>query len=82
MKISNMDKFTSNLSYICSGTLAAFGALSRDDWTFIICTGTAILTFLINWAYKHRADKRAELESKAKIKNYEKHHKDSRSDDL
>jgi len=82
MKTLSMDKFTSNLSYFCSGVFAALGALSRDDWTFIIFIVTGVSTFLINWIYKHRADRRAELESKAKIKQYEKHIKDNNRRDL
>ncbi|WP_392552907.1 phage holin [Orbus wheelerorum] len=79
MKIDRMDKFTSHISYAWCSLFATFGALSRDEWAFLIGVGTALLTCAINWWYKRRD---AIHKEKVRERYYAAHKKDSENCDL
>ncbi|WP_392559336.1 phage holin [Orbus mooreae] len=86
MMTIKMDKFTSNLSYLCSSVFALFGALSRDDWAFIIGIVTAILTCLINWWYRRRdanhKERTREMHYKELRAKYHEGDNEANNDDL
>lgn len=79
MKIFNMDKYTSPVSYFWGAICTLLGALSLNDIAIIIGIILSIATFAINWAYKRR-----DFQHKKKLREqyYEKHEKDSDRYDL
>ncbi|MEN3158281.1 phage holin [Alkalimonas sp. NCh-2] len=53
-----MDKTTSTVSYVTSGTVG-IGGLALSEWVMVIAAVFfAALTFAVNWWYQHRREKR------------------------
>lgn len=55
-----MEKHSSIFAYITSVGTAIFGGLTLQDVAIGVGIITAIGTFMVNWYYKDREDKRAE----------------------
>lgn len=69
---NTMEKISSQISYVWSVICVFFGAI---DWNLIAVIVGIILsigTFLTNRYYKRREDRRSELETRAKIKYYQR----------
>ncbi|MCD1124830.1 phage holin family protein [Jinshanibacter sp. LJY008] len=56
-----MDKYSSPASYFYSVFIALFGTLTLNDWAILVGIITGLGTFLVNWYYKRKDDKRKEL---------------------
>lgn len=56
MKI--MEKHSSVISYVSGGGLFSVGALSLNDVAMIVGIITGVGTFIVNWWYKAKDDKR------------------------
>lgn len=49
-------------SYVTSGATTVFGVMTVQEWVTVIGLAFMAATFIVNWYYKHRDDKRkAEL---------------------
>jgi len=59
-------------SYITSGLLAVFGALSVTQWATVIGTLIALATFFINWYYRNKSRKDAQEHYRRMEKIHEK----------
>ena len=58
-----MDKLSTPLAYSTSGTLMVFG-FTLNDIALIVGIVTGLATFIINWYYKAKDDKRKEQNSR------------------
>lgn len=58
-----MDRFTTPLAYSTSGTLMVFG-FTVSDLALLVGMLTGLGTFIINWYYKDKDDKRKEQNSR------------------
>lgn len=52
-----IEKNAAAATYVASGSAVLFG-LSATDFAALVGAGVAVLTFVVNWYYKHRAYKR------------------------
>lgn len=52
-----IEKNAAAATYVASGSAVIFG-LSATDFAALVGAGVAVLTFAVNWWYKHRAYKR------------------------
>ena len=57
-----MEKHASSVSYITGGSLFSWGTLTLNDVAMIVGITTGLGTFLVNWYYKRREDKRLEAD--------------------
>lgn len=57
-----MEKHASPISYITGGSLFSWGTLTLNDVAMIVGIGTGLGTFLVNWYYKRKEDKRLEAD--------------------
>ena len=58
-----MDRLTTPLAYSTSGTLMVFG-FTLSDLALLVGILTGLGTFIINWYYKAKVDKRKEQNSR------------------
>lgn len=75
MRKQAMEKFSSQISYVWSVICVFFGAIDWNLIAVIVGIVLSIGTFLTNRYYKQREDRRSELETRAKIKYYQRLHK-------
>lgn len=61
-----MEKHSSSVSYITGGSLFSWGTLTLNDVAMIVGIGTGLGTFLVNWYYKRKEDKRLEADRASK----------------
>ena len=47
-----ISEVAANSSYTISGLFAGIGALTLEQWTFLIGIALGVGTFLVNWYYK------------------------------
>lgn len=57
-----MEKHASSVSYITGGSLFSWGTLTLNDVAMIVGITTGLGTFLVNWYYKRKEDKRLEAD--------------------
>lgn len=57
-----MEKHSSAVSYITGGSLFSWGTLTLNDVAMIVGICTGLGTFLVNWYYKRKEDKRMEAD--------------------
>lgn len=57
-----MEKHSSAVSYITGGSLFSWGTLTLNDVAMIVGICTGLGTFLVNWYYKRKEDKRLEAD--------------------
>ena len=57
-----MEKHSSSVSYITGGSLFSWGTLTLNDVAMIVGITTGLGTFLVNWYYKRKEDKRLEAD--------------------
>ena len=57
-----MEKHASSVSYITGGSLFSWGTLTLNDVAMIVGIATGLGTFLVNWYYKRKEDKRMEAD--------------------
>lgn len=57
-----MEKHSSAVSYITGGSLFSWGTLTLNDVAMIVGICTGLGTFLVNWHYKRKEDKRLEAD--------------------
>ena len=57
-----MEKHASSVSYITGGSLFSWGTITLNDITMIVGIATGLGTFLVNWYYKRKEDKRLEAD--------------------
>ena len=57
-----MEKHASSASYIMGGSLFSWGTLTLNDVAMIVGIATGLGTFLVNWYYKRKEDKRLEAD--------------------
>lgn len=76
MKITNMDRLSSQASYLWGGICIFFGAVDWNLVAIIIGIILSIATFLMNRHYRKKQDARADRESEAKIKYYQSQQKE------
>ena len=62
-----MDRLTTPLAYSTSGTLMVFG-FTLSDLALLVGILTGLGTFIINWYYKDKDDKRKEQNSRSGIR--------------
>lgn len=85
MKIFNMGtKGTTTAWFV--GILSAFVSqittLTLSEWSAVVAIFSTLVGLCLTWYYKRKADRRDELETKAKLKHYESHKKNHDSFDL
>ena len=57
-----MEKHSSSVSYITGGSLFSWGTITLNDVAMIVGICTGLGTFLVNWYYKRKEDKRLEAD--------------------
>lgn len=57
-----MEKHSSAVSYITGGSLFSWGTLTLNDVAMLVGICTGLGTFLVNWYYKRKEDKRLEAD--------------------
>lgn len=57
-----MEKHASSVSYITGGSLFSLGTITLNDIAMIVGVATGLGTFLVNWYYKRKEDRRLEAD--------------------
>ena len=57
-----MEKHASSVSYITGGSLFSWGTVTLNDITMVVGIATGLGTFLVNWYYKRKEDRRLEAD--------------------
>ena len=58
--MKTMEKHSSAISYLTGGSLFSAGALTLNDLAMIVGIATGLGTFIVNWYYKRKEDRRQE----------------------
>lgn len=57
-----MEKHSSTISYFTSGGWFSYGAITLNDVAMVVGIVTGLGTFVVNWYYKRKEDKRLEAD--------------------
>ena len=57
-----MEKHSSAVSYITGGSLFSWGTITLNDVAMLVGILTGLGTFVVNWYYKRKEDKRLEAD--------------------
>ena len=82
MKNNIMEKYSSPISYFWGALCTLLGALSLNDFAIVIGIILSVVTFIINWAYKHKKHKKDHEINEIIKAHYENNNKDNNKRDL
>jgi len=57
---AQMERHSSFMSYVTGGGLFSWGTITLNDVAMVVGICTGLGTFLVNWYYKRKEDKRQE----------------------
>lgn len=61
-----MERHSSVISYVTSGGWFGYGAITLNDVAMVVGICTGLGTFIVNWYYKQKEDKRQEAQWSSK----------------
>lgn len=66
-----MKSLTSSISTSWAALVAFLGAMTADQWLFVVGIMGGLLSMLVNWVYKHKEFKLKEKYYASQVKNHE-----------